>query len=776
MTDSVDFLEKWPAHATGRSYARSQVSVVNSRIVPLSEVETKISNLVPKPKFLETLEKNIADGLKDIQPGDRDSRFQIFKEAFQSFICSFKTYKHFLSRIYQEYEEFLNFYKAEAQKLRPVKEYLWTISQECDERILKIQKKEKPEINSLRREIVRLRDLISELKEEKLGLETQVGHLTQSLKEEHEKFRYEADAKLLLISEINAMRMQFDEIEVITKHAQNKTNENDDPILLKIALEQARKAQSVSEFELVQLKAEYVNVMPKNRYDMLLEENLQLKNDFEAKMKEYEGLNESFKLLKNQLNEVMKQRDESESKIQQMQKVSTPRPEWNEVGRKLPGGLTKWLEETVSMTSQEKMHFMVNQLTLQNNEDTEFNLNTYIKEELNFIPLFLQTDSTVKPRPMQLRDCLLLVHELWLARKSEKDSIKEQSLGQRRRSLTSRRLSQTRSHPPAGTQTKSPSSHHKQYRDLYKSFDEFLNHFFKQIYGIEQIRIEWAHTFYSMLVKEKHYYKLIELKKIIDNKMDEECHWHFESWIKSIEERILIFIDSNNNNNNNSSTIFPLNTEGIHERKKLILKQTLNEALLDIFGQKNLNRLDTLIQTASDYASLRIKEPSNMSSSSISVELPSLSNLNMKGGSEPNENQVSTQDMIDFNKLFEDIQAEDINPFISELLSIYKQLKTAFINDIVSELQKLTSNEVQQNSITLTELKNAIETISPSTAVTFNLQPKSGKTITTQSVQSLDADSTLEWIFKTNPNEPLVQSLTLNTLIKRLEGSNLFPD
>ncbi|VDP98733.1 unnamed protein product, partial [Trichobilharzia regenti] len=181
---------------------------------------------------------------------------------------------------------------------------------------------------------------------------------------------------------------------------------------------------------------------------------------------------------------------------------------------------------------------------------------------------------------------------------------------------------QTRSHPPAGTQSKSPSTHH-QHRDVFKSFDEFLNHFFKQIYGIEQIRIEWAHTFYSMLVKETHCYKLIELKKIIDNKMDEECHWHFESWIKSIEEQILLFIDSNNNNNN-------------------------------------------------------------------SIELPSLSNLNMKGGSEPNQYQVSIQYMIDFNKLFEDIHAEDINPFISELLSVYKQLKTAFINDIVSEIQKLT--------------------------------------------------------------------------------------
>ncbi|CAI2728539.1 unnamed protein product [Schistosoma spindalis] len=520
MGDLEDFLEKWPAHALGRTFAKSNACVINNKLVSLTEVETKIPNIVPKPKFLDTLEKKIYSGLKNIQSDDRDLRFQIYKEAFQSFIHEFKTYRTFLSVINKEYEEYLNFYKAEAQKLRPVKEYLWTISQECDERILKIQKRERPELNSLKQEIIRLRELISQLKEDKVGLETQVEQLTQSIKEEHEKFRYEADAKRLLISEINAMRMQFDESEGVSKQLQNKTNRQDDPVLLKIALEQARKAQSASEFEVVQLKAEYVNVMPKSRYGALWEANNKIKSDYNMKIKENEELNESLELLKNQLNEVMKQRDQSETTVQQLQRVSTPRPDWNEVGRKLPGGLTRWLEETASMSSQEKMHFLVNQLTVQNSENIKFNLSAYIKEELNFVPSFLQTTETdvIVSRPIQLRDGLLLTHELWTTRKNEKDSAKMK------------------------IQSKLPTI----IQNVSKTFDEFLCNFFKQIYGIEQIRIEWVYGFYEMLIKENNNYKLNELRMIIENKMDEECHWHLESWILFIKEQILIFIDSSN--------------------------------------------------------------------------------------------------------------------------------------------------------------------------------------------------------------------------------------
>lgn len=56
-------------------------------------------------------------------------------------------------------------------------------------------------------------------------------------------------------------------------------------------------------------------------------------------------------------------------------------------------------------------------------------------------------------------------------------------------------------------------------QNVSKPFDEFLCNFFKQIYGIEQIRIEWVYGFYEMLIKENNNYKLNELRMIIENKV-----------------------------------------------------------------------------------------------------------------------------------------------------------------------------------------------------------------------------------------------------------------
>ncbi|CAH8502452.1 unnamed protein product [Schistosoma turkestanicum] len=726
MGDLKDSLEKWPAHALGRSYATSNACVSDSKLISLTELETGIPNIVPKPKFLDGLENKIHCELKTLLSDDRDLRFQIFREAFLSFIHEFKTYKSFLSTIHKEYEEYINFYKAEAQKLRPVKEYLWTISQECDERILKIQNRERPELSSLKREIIRLRDIVSQLKEDKISLETQVEHLTQSVKEEHDKFRFESDAKLLLISEMNAMKAQFDEMEGSSK--QTQSNQHDDPVLLRIALEQARKAQSASEFEAIQLKSEYVDVMPKSRYNALLEANNKLKDDYDIQIQQNEELNESLELLKNQLNEVMKQRDQSDITVQQLQRVSTPRPDWNEVGRKFPGGLTRWLEETVSMSSQEKMHFLVNQLTAQDSEKINFNLNAYIKEELNYIPAFLQTtevDFKVS-RPIYLRDCLLLTHEIWTARKNEKDSAKMKP------------------------QSKSPSGSGG-IQSAVKSFDEFLCNFFQQTYGgIEQIRIEWAYGFYEILIKEKNNYKLTELKMIIENKMDEECHWHLESWIQWIKEQILIFIDNN-------SVTMPTS----ESKQTIILKQTLHEALLNIFSQQNLSNLNTIIQSAEEYASLLLKDSS----------LPSMDEGETK---EDDGIQTNVQDMLDFNKLFNNAYDEDFNPFLKELISIYAQLKTTFINGIIIELQK--SDGVQTSNVTSVQVRRAVESIAPSTAVTLNVKPKNEKTVAAQQqpTLSIDIESSLEWLFRINPNDSPLQSVALNRLIPRLEGCNLF--
>ncbi|KAA3673492.1 uncharacterized protein DEA37_0009716 [Paragonimus westermani] len=113
---------------------------------------------------------------------------------------------------------------------------------------------------------------------------TTIERLIKALEDEHCQYRHESDAKHLLISEINALRTHYDELDDLARQTQAKNNEVGDPTLLRIALEQARKAQSESAFELTKIKTEYVEVVPKKQYENLLK----LGKDQENKMKEQE--------------------------------------------------------------------------------------------------------------------------------------------------------------------------------------------------------------------------------------------------------------------------------------------------------------------------------------------------------------------------------------------------------------------------------------------------------------------------------------------------------
>lgn len=86
-------------------------------------------------------------------------------------------------------------------------------------------------------------------------------------------------------------------------------------------------------------------------------------------------------------------------------------------------------------------------------------------------------------------------------------------------------------------------------------------------------------------------------------------------------------------------------TENSEEKQKVILKQTLHEALLNIFSQQDLNNLNIIIESAEEYASLQIKDSSPKS----------LTNMD-EGESKDNDNiQTNLQNMLDFNKLFDNV-------------------------------------------------------------------------------------------------------------------------
>ncbi|TPP57483.1 Translin-associated factor X-interacting protein 1 [Fasciola gigantica] len=367
-------VDRWPSHAAGRSYASSSILVSNGRLIVLSEEETKIPNLIPKPKFLSYLEDRISKNLATVKSGDIEGRLQVFREAFSTILTTFKTYEPILTQIYREYEVAFNHYKLEIQKLRPAKvafvlriymisqEYLWTIYQECDERILAMQKRERPELEELQHKISQLKCVISEQKEEQTMMQLEIEKLKESLEEEHARYRHESDARNLLITEINTMRNQYNEIEGVARQTQAIAKEAGDPTLLKIALENARKAQSKAEFELIRLKSEYVDIVPKKEYDALeqkYQDQWTLMEEYKTKFAEATS---NLKTFEEQLAAVTAERDEYMSSIHQLNTVSTPRPDWNEVGRRLPCGENKWNEATQGMTSREKLNHLLHEM------------------------------------------------------------------------------------------------------------------------------------------------------------------------------------------------------------------------------------------------------------------------------------------------------------------------------------------------------------------------------------------------------------------------------
>ncbi|KAF5400859.1 hypothetical protein PHET_06076 [Paragonimus heterotremus] len=753
-------IEQWPAHALDTSFPSSNVTKTHNKPWMFVDADTKTPSALRKPKFLDYLEGQIRYQVESLKKSDVEGRLQVYKEAFRTLISTFKTYQPLFSQIYKEYETAFNHYKSEMQKLRPVKEYLWTITQECDQRVIALQKREKPEVEHLRHQIVKLKTVISEQAEEQVMLKMEIERLIKALEDEHCQYRHESDAKHLLITEINALRTHYDELDDLARQTQAKNNEVGDPTLLRIALEQARKAQSESAFELTKIKTEYVEVVPKKQFENLLK----LGKDQENKMKEqeekYAELSDMLKHCEAQLTAAVNQRDEYHNSLLLLNRASTPRPEWNEVGRKLSCGLTKWIEDTRGMSSQQKMHHLVNELSRGTQDQMEPRF--FEPKGINdSVPRFLRYEGgPIFGRQIPLRDCLIVTQEIWSQRKSEVNKVYErktlwiriskflafqlihqESLGVRRRSLARRRMSQARP-APTGHTSKTSVVH-------VTTFDEFLDGFFARFCGIPQMRIEWAYAFYEAISRHKDYFSLNEVRKIIDNETDEACHWHLQTWLETVKGQIIqaIQIDSLD--------------------KKLINRADLKSALSTITGQQFQVQLDRLVDEAFNLCKRSSK--GRVKETETAVE-------RMTTASSDRDTNIDEDDMVDVKELFLTHSTEDYNSFLRELIALYEGTKSAFIEEISTELQKtLDDRSEDKKSVTAAQLKQAIELVSSSSVVTADSHHKEEKITFVDRTMLSDVDSCLAWIMQPQLSQSAVQSMSYETAVKRMAGANLYP-
>ncbi|XP_030437330.1 translin-associated factor X-interacting protein 1 isoform X2 [Gopherus evgoodei] len=335
-------LSTWPAYASGQAILQSRKPCC----LPEGRSKKQASLTIAKPRYLEELECYLRKELQSLdltKENTQELKLQPYREIFEFFIEDFKTYKPLLSAIKNEYEVTLAHLREKIRSLEPLKAMLVSVSDECTRQIVALQEEEKAEITMLKKEKLYLLKLIDKMKEEKGSLQTQVNKLRKNVAKEYMRYINECDARKLLLADLNEMRNQ--QLEMSLRQVQDVKGE--DLVKVTLALKIARQDLTKAQVELNTMKADYGDVVPRRdfesqekKYSDLFEKMEVLQKDFDDLQKEYDTLLEIHQ-------ETVEERDWFYNELQQVQRSSTPRPDWAKCAEVISGGPERWsyLEE-----------------------------------------------------------------------------------------------------------------------------------------------------------------------------------------------------------------------------------------------------------------------------------------------------------------------------------------------------------------------------------------------------------------------------------------------
>lgn len=91
-------------------------------------------------------------------------------------------------------------------------------------------------MEKVREENNELQAVIDGIRNERFALETQVQRLNQRLEEQYGRYRSEADARKLLVSDINDLKNQQEELLQQQREASNK-DKSEDPVVIRQSLQ-----------------------------------------------------------------------------------------------------------------------------------------------------------------------------------------------------------------------------------------------------------------------------------------------------------------------------------------------------------------------------------------------------------------------------------------------------------------------------------------------------------------------------------------------------------
>ncbi|XP_011405306.1 PREDICTED: translin-associated factor X-interacting protein 1-like, partial [Amphimedon queenslandica] len=226
-------------------------------------------SVVPKPQLLRELDdylKKELELLGNPRRGTHLLRLQAQREVFDRLVENFTAYKPLLASIKNEYDLIVFDQEQKIKELLPLQAKLRSMREEYEQKIIALEEsgdkkqdgKEKQQNHQLQKEI-------DTLMEEELSYEVLVKRLQKEVADLYEKYRFEADARRLLIADYNDLKAKQND----DQEDEEVLMEKEDLVILKLKLRRVKEDIHVAKKRINEVMTVYGDVVPKRAFELI---------------------------------------------------------------------------------------------------------------------------------------------------------------------------------------------------------------------------------------------------------------------------------------------------------------------------------------------------------------------------------------------------------------------------------------------------------------------------------------------------------------------------
>ncbi|KAM5262711.1 translin-associated factor X-interacting protein 1 [Ctenodactylus gundi] len=415
---TTSHLSPWPTYTSGQTILQNRKPCSDDCQKRASTWQQPMGTT--KPRYLEQLENYLRKELLLLDlsmDSEQELRLQPYREIFEFFIEDFKTYKPLLSSIKNAYEVMLGYQREKIRALEPLKAKLVMMNEKCNERILALRAEEKYEISLLKKEKMNLLKLIDKKNEEKISLQSEVYNLKRALAEEYLHYLTERDARKILISDLNELRYQREDMSL----AQSPGIWGEDPMKLTVALKMTRQDLTRTQMELNTMKANFGDVVPRRDFEMQEKTNKDLQEQLDSLRADYQEVCKEHETLLQLHMSTLKERDQFSSELQEIHRTSTPRPDWSKCEDVVAGGPERWHMLAEGKNSDQLVDVLLEEIGEGLLREKDFFPGLGYGEA---VPPLLRYDGLVENKKPSKKDVVNLLKDVWKERFAEEQKEK----------------------------------------------------------------------------------------------------------------------------------------------------------------------------------------------------------------------------------------------------------------------------------------------------------------------------------------------------------------